>query len=498
MDSSLSFKRLLVQSLLLLAPSIALAQASLSSCLTDAGVRNIVSADTTWAAETTPWQLRLKPEVNPAAMAYPTDKVQLASSLACARNASTKVSCLAGGHSFVAYGFGEPGNLILNMAAFNSVSFDSSTNLFTMGGGTRVGPGMKALWDGHGRHFPHVRHGRVGIAGSSIGGGYGSTSRFLGTPMDFLDSVEYMLYNGTIVNAPAGSDLLFAAQGAGSSYGVLTSLTTKTWKPTYPNVVNYTLTFGNIGIDDAVNAFLASQDFAMTDAPDELALRWSLSLTPFSATGYYYGNPADFDAVMKPLMDRFTVNATLRKPEFDFWTMETFVATGANLPDGGPVSPGRSFYIQSLTTTTDAPLTAPIVRTLFQRVILDFNRTDVRRSGLIDMWGGVSRDLVDADTSYAHGSNLWLIRFDTNLPTATNPFPADGVAYAQSIMKPVEDALTAADIPLRGFANYRDSALTEAQWSERLYGEQNYARLKAIKRVYDPEGMFTANKQSIA
>ncbi|PVH78519.1 Glucooligosaccharide oxidase [Cadophora sp. DSE1049] len=452
MDSSLSFKRLLVHSLFLLTPSLTLAQSPLSSCLTDAGVRNIINTDTTWATETTPWQLRLKPEVNPAAMAYPTDKAQLASSLACARNASTKVSCLAGGHSFVAYAFGEPGNLILNMAAFNSVSFDSS---------------------------------------------FGSTSRFLGTPMDFLDSVEYMLYNGTVVNAPAGSDLLFAAQGAGSSYGVLTSLTTKTWKPTYANAVNYTLTFGNIGIEDAVNAFLASQDFAMTDAPDELALRWSLSLTPFSASGYYYGNPADFDAAMKPLMDRFTINATLTKSEFDFWTMETFTATGANLPNGG-ASAGRSFYTQALTTTTDAPLTADLVRTLFQRTILDFNRTDIRRSGLMDLWGGVSRDLVDADTSYAHGSNLWLIRFDTNLPTATNPFPADGVAYAQSIMKPVEDALTAADIPLRGFANYRDSGLTEAQWSERLYGEQNYRRLKEIKRVYDPEGMFTANKQSIA
>ncbi|KAH6715740.1 hypothetical protein BKA61DRAFT_719769 [Leptodontidium sp. MPI-SDFR-AT-0119] len=497
MDSSLSFKRLLVQSLLFLTPSLALAQSPLSACLTDAGVRNIVDTDSTWATETTPWQLRLRTEVDPAAMAYPTDKVQLASSLACARNASVKVSALAGGHSFAAYGMGNPGDLVVNMAAFNSVSFDTKKNLFTMGGGTRVGPALKALWDGQGRHFPHVRHGRVGIAGSSIGGGFGSTSRYLGTPMDAIHSVEYMLYNGTLVNATAGSDLLFATKGAASSYGILTSLTTKTWKPKHANAVNYTLTFGNIGIEDAVKAFLSSQEFAMSEAPDELALRWALSLTPFSATGYYYGNPANFDAVMKPLMNRFTINATLTKSEFDFWTMETFVATGANLPNGG-ASAGRSFYTQALTTTTDAPLTADLTRVLFQRTILDFNRTDLRRSGLLDLWGGVSRDLSDADTAYAHGSNLWLIRFDTNLPTATNPYPADGVAYAQSIMKPFEDALVGADIPLRGFANYRDTGLTEAQWSERLYGEQNYAKLKAIKRVYDPEGLFTSNKQSIA
>ncbi|KAH7317902.1 hypothetical protein BKA65DRAFT_109800 [Rhexocercosporidium sp. MPI-PUGE-AT-0058] len=496
MDSSLSFKRLLAYSLLLLTP-LALAQSPLSSCLTDAGVRYIVDTDSTWATETSPWQIRLKAEVDPAAMAYPTNKIQLASSLACARNASVKVSALAGGHSFVAYGLGNPGDLVVNMAAFNSVSFDAETNLFTMGGGTRAGPAMKALWDGHGRHFPHVRHGHVGIAGSSIGGGFGSTSRFLGTAMDFLDSVEFMLYNGTVVNATRGSDLMFAAEGAASSFGILTSLTTKTWKPTCANAVNFTLTFGNVGIENAVNAFLASQEYAMTDAPDELALRWSLSLTPFSAVGYYYGNPADFDAAMKPLMDRFTINATLTKSEFDFWTMETLIAPGANLPSGG-ASGGRSFYTQALTTTTHTPLTADLVRVLFQRTILDFNRTDLRRSGFMDLWGGVSRDISDADASYAHGSNLWLIRFDTNMPNATNPYPADGVAYAQSIMKPFENALEGADIPLRGFANYRDSALTEAQWSERLYGEENYARLKAIKRVYDPEGLFTSNKQSIA
>jgi len=64
-------------------------------------------------------------------------------------------------------------------------------------------------------------------------------------------------------------------------------------------------------------------------------------------------------------------------------------------------------------------------------------------------------------------------------------------------MRPFEEYQTSRGIPLRGFANYRDTALTEAEWSERLYGEQNYANLLDLKRQFDPEGLFTSNAQSI-
>lgn len=99
----------------------------------------------------------------------------------------------------------------------------------------------------------------------------------------------------------------------------------------------------------------------------------------------------------------------MKKSGFEFWTMETLVATGANLT-GGSASPGRSFYTQALTTTTDHPLTYDQMFTLAESTLHAFNRTDMRKSGFMDLWGGVSRDVSDNDTSYAQGKNLWLIR----------------------------------------------------------------------------------------
>jgi hypothetical protein len=495
MDSPHSLKQIFFQSLLILTPALSLAQntTSLQSCLSAAGVRNIVDGDSGWSTETAAWQLRIKPD--PACMAYPADKSQLASTLSCARKSSVKVSALAGGHSFAAYGFGDPGNLVVNMAAFNSMSVDESTGLFTYGSGVRVGPGAKYLWEETGRHFPHVRHGRPGLAGSSIGGGFGSTSRFLGTPMDNLECVEYMLYNGTIVKAGKGSDLFWAAQGAGSSFGILTSLTTNTWKPIHPTAINFTLSLGALDIETGANALLDLQEYVLSDAPDELAIRWSLSAPPYTGTGYYYGDPTTFDDIMAPLMERMPASANLTKSEFEFYTLDTFVAPGLNLTNGG-TSPGRSMYTQALTMTTDNPLTYDLIYTLYNSTTYSFNRTDLRKSGFLDLWGGVSRDISDSDTSYAHGKNLWLIRWEANAVDSTK-FPADGVEYLKSQMLPFEQALTEQGIPLRGFANYRDTALSEAEWSERLYGADNFERLKKIKAAVDPEGLFTSNSQSI-
>ncbi|KAH7131344.1 hypothetical protein EDB81DRAFT_906476 [Dactylonectria macrodidyma] len=502
MDSHTSFKRFVVASFLFFAPSFAVAQSStapsaLQSCLSNAGVRNIISSDSTWADELVQFQKRIKP--NPACVAFPETRDEIALSLDCARNASVKATALGAAHSFQGYGFGDSGNLVINMAAFDSVSYDESTKRLTFGGGTHVGPVVKHLWDTAGRHIPHVRGAHVGVVGSSIGGGFGSTSRHYGTPMDNLVSVEYMLYNGTIVNAGKGSDLFWAAQGAGASYGIILSMTTKTHKPKYANAVNFTLSIGNADVDAGAKALIAIQDFATSSrCPDELALRWSLSAPPYSGTGYFYGNPAKFDEVVAPLVESLKTisnDTVLAKSELSFWNMEVAVAgAGMNAANGGTLG-GRAFYTQALTTTTDHPLTFEQVRTLYTSTTLAFNRTDLRKSGFLDLWGGVSRNIADRDTGYAHGKNLWLIRWEANSVDVNN-YPADGPAYMKGLIKPFEQALIDSGASLRGFVNYADTELDEQEWSSRLYGA-NYNRLKQIKARFDPEGLFINHAQSI-
>lgn len=481
-------------------PSFTIAQTapSLQSCLTSSGVSAISSSNASYAVEAQAWQLRFKP--NPAVIVYPTTTDQVAAALKCGRDFRVKVSAMAAGHSMAALGFGFDGNLVINMASFNEITYDAATTHLKIGSGVRVGPALNKLWTTQARTFPHVRHGRVGATGSMIGSGYGTVSRFLGTPMDSLVSVEYMLYNGTIVKADKGSDLFWAAAGAGSSFGVILSITTRTYALEFPTAIQYELAVGTGKSADAsanlavgVQALLAAQTFALTTAPNTFSLRWSI--TAHTATGQYYGNPSTFDAMVRqPLLALMPkgVNVTITSAESDFWQVEKDTTPGIDLPDGG-VSPGRAFYIQALTPTADKPLTELQATTLLNATINTFNRADLARSGFLDLWGGVSSKVKDSDTSYAHGNNLWLIRLDGN--GKNNIFPADGVTYFKNLMTPFENSLKKS-AKLRGFANYRDTALSQAEWSQRLYGN-NWAKLVRIKNAIDPEAIFTSNIQSI-
>ena len=211
-------KHFALQALLLSSTTFAIPQVeaptTLEACIDAAGIPNAFVSDPNWAASISPWQLRIKP--TPSGVIFPTTHAQIAAGLKCAVDRGIKVSARGGGHSYGSYGVGgKDGALVINMLAFNSTLYAPATGLFTYGGGSLVGPASTWLWENHGRHFPHVRANMVGLAGSSIGGGFGSTARFLGTPMDYLSSVQYMLWNGTIVTASSSQnkDLFWAAQG---------------------------------------------------------------------------------------------------------------------------------------------------------------------------------------------------------------------------------------------------------------------------------------------
>jgi FAD/FMN-containing dehydrogenase len=501
MDSTFSLRRLAVTSLL--SASAVLAQNpvdAITTCLDAAGVRNVISTDAEWPSAITQFQRRLGPAA-PVAVSFPETEDHVAAALSCARASSVKVSTLGGANSFQGFGFGNPGNLIVNMAAFTSVEFDECKNTVTYGGGIRVGPLMKNIWDNHGTHIPHVRGSVVGVTGSSIGGGFGSTSRHLGTPMDNILAVKYMLYNGTVVTATEGSDLLWAAKGAGSSFGVILSVTSQTHKPAFDSATNFTFNLGRLSTDVAAEALLAVQDFALEEgSPDELALRWSLTGTGTTGTGYYYGDPAAFDEAIAPLVSRWEMitNTTVTIPRtvLPFWAMEVAIAgAGMELPLGGnPAS--RASYTQSVVTTADKPLSFEQTRTLIDSITFGFNRTDMSRSGFLDLWGGVSRDIKDSDTAFAHGNNLWLIRVDGNSNSGDNGFPADGLTYMKSLTRPFEASLESAGVALRAFPNYIDTELTQAEWSQKLFGA-NFGRLQEIKVQVDPEAVFTSHRQSI-
>ncbi|KAF1979152.1 FAD-binding domain-containing protein, partial [Bimuria novae-zelandiae CBS 107.79] len=466
----------------------------LRDCLTNTSISPSLatfSDEPEWQRATSPWSLRFNPK--PAAVVVPRTKEEVAATLACAVEAGVPVSALDGGHSYGAYGLGGvDGVLVINMERFTETTFDEATGLFTYGGGSRVGPAATWLWENHGRHFPHVRANWVGLAGSSNGGGFGTTSRFLGTPMDNLENVEVMLYNGTIVTTSRTEhpELFFVIQGAASSYGIMLSLTTRTWKPEFNIVTNFTISLGAVDLDTGAQALIDIQDWAMNEALDTFALRWQLA-GEWNGSGYFYGNPDEFDALFASLVARLPPTTTTRKSTADFWAMENFAVPLLN--GTADTFPPRSMYLQALVLRSDQPFTFESAKALYQYTTLAFNRTDMTEFGFLDLWGGVTRDADDSKQAMNYANNQWLIRWEGR---AISQWPADGIEYMQAGLRPFKEQLKKEGVSLRGFVNYRDTELTLPEWSVRLYGD-NFEKMKRIKAELDPLGVFTTHPQSI-
>lgn len=134
------------------------------------------------------------------------------------------VSVLAGGHDPSARSVRDEA-MVLDVRSNNLAHFNRDQRLVNMGGGTLTGdvlrslPGDEAIVTG--------TFMSVGLAGLTMGGGYGRLNSHLGLALDQLTEATVVLADGRSVQASADSepDLFWALRGGGGNFGVVTSMT---------------------------------------------------------------------------------------------------------------------------------------------------------------------------------------------------------------------------------------------------------------------------------
>jgi FAD/FMN-containing dehydrogenase len=147
----------------------------------------------------------------------------------------------------------------------------------------------------------------VGIGGHVLHGGYGYSSHTHGLALDNLISADLVLANGSLATTSKtlNSDLFWALRGAGSSYGIVTSLKFQTYKAPENNTV-FSYSF-NWNETQASNGLTVLQDYANTTAPLELNLRLFVNPYSISVIGVYYGSQAEFKAAFVPLLAKLGI-----------------------------------------------------------------------------------------------------------------------------------------------------------------------------------------------
>jgi len=315
----------------------------------------------------------------------------------------------------------------------------------------------------------------TGIAGLTLGGGFGWLTRQHGLVCDNLLSADVVTADGRFLHASAeeNPDLFWGLHGGGGNFGVVTAFEYRLHE------VGPTILAGPIfhAIDDAQELFRAFRDAAST-APDALggmaAMLTSPEGAPLAALVPVWTGPLDEgEAVLRPLREVGSPVADLVGP-MPYRTMQTLF--DAAFP------PGRRNYWKSgfLRNLDDAAIDVLVEHS---------RRAPSPAAGFgIELYGGAVSRMGPEETAFPHRGYPFNILIFTawddpaedavnmgwgrELWAALQPFAADGV-----------------------YVNYLSDAVVEGQDRVRAaYGPAIYERLADLKRAYDPENLFCMNQ----
>lgn len=144
-----------------------------------------------------------------------------------ARDENWPVAVKAGGHSFEGLSLNDNG-VVVEVSAMNDLRLDAKTGVLTAGAGCRLAEVNRFLM-ARGRFLPAGSCETVGLAGLTLGGGYGMFSRKWGLTCDHLRAVRMVDGAGEVRDSRDEPDLLWACRGGGNgNFGVVTQLTLQT------------------------------------------------------------------------------------------------------------------------------------------------------------------------------------------------------------------------------------------------------------------------------
>lgn len=437
--------------------------------------------------------------VRPGAVAYPAHPGDVAACLDFARRSAVPVVPRGGGHGYAGWSTRE-GGLVIDTGAMAEVAAESGTGV-RIGAGARLGE-VNSVLAARGLAVPTGLCPSVGIAGLTLGGGLGLSSRSRGATSDRLTGVTVVTPDGTVreVGADREPDLFWALRGGGGgNFGVVTGFRFRTHPVS-------DCAFAELRWSaDRSPAVLRGWQHWLRELPDPF---WSQ--VEFTVDGGPVGAPAlrvlCLDGGAAELERQLTrLSDLVGTPPRDSWTVVRGYADtvramagcldrspaecrlSGTLPGHDPRGRlGRDSYAARSDFWAPDGLTGPAVSAVLAALRRYAGSVPRGGFGVVQfdgVCGGALNRIPARATAFAHRSAGFLAQYLVYWPGSA---PADAVGRHQGWL----DGLWQDLRPWAGgaaYQNYADPKLTG--WREAYYGP-NLARLEEVRRRYDPDRLF--------
>jgi FAD/FMN-containing dehydrogenase len=395
-----------------------------------------------------------------------------------ARDNGLVLAVRGGGHNIAGNALCDDG-LVIDLSKMTAARVDPARRRVTIEGGATLAD-LDAATQAHGLATPVGINSTTGIAGLTLGGGFGWLSRKYGMTVDNLESAEIVIATGEVVRASASEhpDLFWALRGGGGNFGVVTRFEFRL-HPVGPNVLSGLIVYP---LSEAKSVLQQYRDF-VAKAPDDLAV-WTvlrqappLPFLPTEVHGQgivalallYAGDPKQGESLIAPLR-------TFGTPLGEHVGVQPYVAWQQAF-DPLLTAGARNYWkSHNLSTLKDG---------LFDAVIASIRKLPSPQCEIFfGAIGGATTRPAPNSTAYAHRDAQFVMNVHGRWED-----PADdtrGIGWARDFFD--------ASAPFASGGVYVNFLTADEGDRVRAAYGPNYDRLAQVKRTYDPDNLFRMNQ----